>query len=116
MGHHPEMPNREALLLKKQKGKCIYCGLIFREGDLMEVDHIKPTSMRGKDEWINLQLLHRHCHDKKTAVDMIEIRKYRQSENLQKLSQEWDKVEWIWREDFPYIRNKSSVKSVVTNG
>ena len=116
MGHHPEMPNREALLLKKQKGKCTHCGLIFRESDVMEVDHIKPTSMKGKDEWKNLQLLHRHCHDKKTAVDMIGIQKYRQSENLQKLSQEWDKVEWIWREDFPYIRSKSSVKSVVTNG
>ena len=54
MGHHPEMPNREALLLKKQKGKCTHCGLIFRESDLMEVDHIKPISLGGKDEWNNL--------------------------------------------------------------
>ena len=106
MGHHPEMPNREALLLKKQKGKCTHCGLIFRESDLMEVDHIKPISLGGKDEWNNLQLLHRHCHDQKTAVDLIEIRKNQQSENLQKLSQEWNKVEWIWREDFPYIKTK----------
>jgi len=106
MGHHPEMPNREALLLKKQKGKCTHCGLIFRESDLMEVDHIKPISLEGKDEWNNLQLLHRHCHDQKTAVDLIEIRKNQQSENLQKLSQEWNKVEWIWREDFPYIKTK----------
>lgn len=43
---------------------------------------------------------------KKTAVDLIEIRKNQQSENLQKLSQEWNKVEWIWREDFPYIKTK----------
>ena len=67
----------------------------------MEVDQIKPISLKGKDEWENLQLLHRHCHDRKTAVDMIDILKHRQSENLQKLSQEWDKAEWIWREDFP---------------
>jgi RNA-directed DNA polymerase len=107
MGHHPEMPIREALLLKQQKGKCTHCGLIFREGDLMEVDHIKPISLQGKDEWRNLQLLHRHCHDVKTAVDLIDVRKRQQSENLQKLSQEWNKVEWIWIEDFPYIKNKS---------
>jgi RNA-directed DNA polymerase len=61
--------NREALLLKKQKGKCAHCGLTFREGDLMEVDHIKPISLGGKDEWKNLQLLHRHCHDIKTGSD-----------------------------------------------
>jgi RNA-directed DNA polymerase len=106
MGHHPEMPIREALLLKQQKGKCTHCGLIFREGDLIEVDHIKPISLQGKDEWRNLQLLHRHCHDVKTAVDLIDVRNRQQSENLQQLSQEWNKVDWIWTEDFPHIRNK----------
>jgi RNA-directed DNA polymerase len=35
----------------------------------MEVDHILPLSKGGKDEHKNLQLLHRHCHDKKTAND-----------------------------------------------
>ena len=69
MGRHPEMPNREAKLLKQQKGKCAHCGLTFREGDVMEVDHIIPKSIGGKDEWKNLQLLHRHCHDVKTASD-----------------------------------------------
>ena len=69
MGEHPEMSNREAKLLKRQKGKCTHCGLIFREKDVMEVDHIIPKSIGGKDEWKNLQLLHRHCHDVKTASD-----------------------------------------------
>jgi RNA-directed DNA polymerase len=69
MGKHPEMPNREAFLLKRQKGKCTHCGLIFQEDDLIEVDHIIPKSLDGKDEWKNLQLLHRHCHDVKTASD-----------------------------------------------
>ncbi|WP_310489158.1 HNH endonuclease [Chamaesiphon sp. VAR_69_metabat_338] len=69
MGRHPEMPNREAKLLRQQKARCTHCGLIFLEGDLMEVDHIIPTSIGGKDEWKNLQLLHRHCHDVKTASD-----------------------------------------------
>ena len=69
MGHHPEMPNRKALLLKQQKGKCRHCCLIFREGDVLEVDHKIPTCLGGKDEWKNLQLLHLHCHDVKTASD-----------------------------------------------
>lgn len=41
----------------------------------MEVDHIIPRTLGGKDEWKNLQLLHRHCHDEKTAIDLTEIRK-----------------------------------------
>jgi RNA-directed DNA polymerase len=69
MGKHPEMPSRKAYLLKKQKGKCTHCGLSFQEWDALEVDHIIPIALRGKDEYNNLQLLHRHCHDIKTASD-----------------------------------------------
>ena len=107
MGRHPELPNREALLLKQQKGKCTHCELTFRNGDLMEVDHIKPTALGGKDIWKNLQLLHRHCHDHKTTADLIEIRKKQHSDNLNKLSQLWDKVNWEWREDIPFINSRT---------
>ena len=69
MGKNPEMPTRVAKLLKAQKGKCPHGGLHFRSGDVMEVDHIIPKSKGGRDEYKNLQLLHRHCHDKKTAND-----------------------------------------------
>jgi RNA-directed DNA polymerase len=69
MGNNPEMPNRVAKLLKKQKGKCIHCGLFFREDDVMEIDHRIPKSQGGKDSYDNWQLLHRHCHDTKTAID-----------------------------------------------
>ena len=65
MGKHPEMPRRTASLLKKQKGKCTHCGLFFQDKDVIETDHIIPTASGGKDEYKNLQLLHRHCHDKK---------------------------------------------------
>ncbi|MDJ0535300.1 MAG: HNH endonuclease signature motif containing protein [Xenococcaceae cyanobacterium MO_207.B15] len=63
------MPKRTASLLKKQKGKCNLCGLTFKHGDVLEVDHIIPTSKGGKDTYKNLQLLHRHCHDEKTVTD-----------------------------------------------
>ncbi|MEM9541389.1 MAG: group II intron reverse transcriptase/maturase [Cyanobacteria bacterium P01_E01_bin.42] len=69
MGKHPEMPKQVAILLKRQKGKCAYCGHKFREEDVMERDHKIPTSQGGGFGLNNLQLLHRHCHDQKTAVE-----------------------------------------------
>ncbi|AMW30276.1 group II intron reverse transcriptase [Arthrospira platensis] len=62
-------PNRVAKLLKKQKGRCTWCGQYFAPSDLVEVDHIVPRSLGGKDEYKNLQLLHRHTRDDKTALD-----------------------------------------------
>jgi RNA-directed DNA polymerase len=69
LGKHPEMPTEKAKLLKKQKGKCNHCGLTFRDGDLLETDHIIPKSKGGKNDISNKQLLHRHCHDTKTTRD-----------------------------------------------
>jgi 5-methylcytosine-specific restriction endonuclease McrA len=63
-----------AKLLKTQKGKCTHCGLFFREEDVLEVDHIIPESKGGKDEYKNLQILHRHCHDAKTAKDGLAVK------------------------------------------
>jgi RNA-directed DNA polymerase len=69
LGRRPDVPTRVSKLLKKQQGTCWECGLYFREGDLMEVDHIIPLTIGGKDVFYNLQLLHRHCHDQKTIGD-----------------------------------------------
>jgi len=68
-GEYPETPTKVAKLLKEQKGICSHCGLYFTSTDIVEVDHITPKSLGGKDEYKNLQLLHRHCHDTKTASD-----------------------------------------------
>ena len=68
-GRYPGTPSSTAKMLKFQKGKCNYCGLYFKEEDLIEKDHIIPTSKGGKDTYNNLQLLHRHCHDKKSKTD-----------------------------------------------
>jgi RNA-directed DNA polymerase len=69
LGKHPQLSTTVARLLKVQKGKCKHCGLTFREGDLWEVDHVIPRSSGGESGYSNLQLLHRHCHDTKTASD-----------------------------------------------
>jgi RNA-directed DNA polymerase len=72
MREHPEASNRVKTLLKKQKGKCTICNLTFNSEDVLEIDHIKPRSQGGKDEYRNLQLLHRHCHDIKSSQDYKE--------------------------------------------
>jgi Retron-type reverse transcriptase len=64
-----DVPNKVASLLKKQKGKCTFCGQYFTPEDIAEIDHIIPTSLCGKNDYKNLQLLHRHCHDTKTSTD-----------------------------------------------
>ncbi len=69
LGHRPDVPQRAATLLKRQQGRCGWCKQYFRDGDQMEVDHIIPLVLGGKDVTVNWQLLHRHCHDHKTAAD-----------------------------------------------
>jgi RNA-directed DNA polymerase len=103
MGAYPEMPSRVASLLRQQKGKCVHCGLHFHSWDVLEVDHILPKALGGKDKWDNLQLLHRHCHDDKTAKDLIAIRKQSTSSNLEELAEYYSRFEWKWLDDIPLI-------------
>lgn len=103
MGAHPEMPKRRAYLLKRQKGKCTHCGFYFQEWDVMEVDHVIPRALSGKDEWKNIQLLHRHCHDEKTREDMIEIRKKETSKFFDRINKILDKYDWGWINDIPIM-------------
>lgn len=67
MGREPSTAPRVARLLKEQGGRCLECDLYFRSGDRMEVDHVRPRAQGGTGIRGNLQLLHRHCHDRKTA-------------------------------------------------
>lgn len=99
MGKNPDLPLRKAILLKQQKGKCKWCGYHFREEDILEEDHIIPTSLGGRDEYKNLQLLHGHCHDRKTALDLIEIRKNEISNSLKDLDKFYEKVNYLWIDD-----------------
>jgi RNA-directed DNA polymerase len=69
-----DIPARVSVLLKKQEGKCTECSLHFKFGDKMEVDHIHPKAAGGKDEYKNLQLLHKHCHDIKSRGDAEVLR------------------------------------------
>lgn len=55
----------KARLLQKQQGKCRWCGLNFKDGDVMETDHIDRN--RNNNALSNKILLHRHCHDERHA-------------------------------------------------
>ena len=69
IGKHPGVRKEVTTLLKGQKNKYASCGLTFRPTDLRSVDHIKPRSEGGRYTIRNKQLLHRYCHDTKTALD-----------------------------------------------
>ena len=75
MASYNRLPTRVSKLLKLQKGKCPYCQTGFQLDSVMEVDHITPRALGGKDIYNNLQLLHRHCHVSKTRTDQRLIKK-----------------------------------------
>src|SRR5258707_7777275 len=65
--HHPLTKTTLGKLLQKQQGKCRWCGLLFREEEQIEIDHITPKSEGGSEELSNKCALHRHCHDQRHA-------------------------------------------------
>lgn len=60
---------RQRKLIKRQNGYCTWCKTLFTEDSFVEVDHIIPRSLGGKDEYKNFQLLHKHCHIEKSRID-----------------------------------------------
>lgn len=71
LSNYVELSSTKQTLLKKQKGKCTHCGLHFHPEDITEVDHRIPKKEKGKNALSNYDLLHKHCHDEKTANDII---------------------------------------------
>ena len=70
MGKHPLLPGRIARLIQTQKGRCPECQLFFKSSDQWEIDHRIPKHQGGSQTFANLQLLHKHCHHKKTRTDL----------------------------------------------
>ncbi len=85
LGRYPGLTTRAAVLLKRQAGQCAWCKLYFRGGEeLREVDHITPQSRGGRETYANWQLLHRHCHDVKTAGDKSTVRGIQDKDRIAK--------------------------------
>lgn len=70
LGKFELLSARKQKLLKAQEMRCTMCKQPFVYFDHIEVDHIIPIHKGGKDTYGNLQLLHRHCHIRKTADDL----------------------------------------------
>ncbi len=107
MGKHPGMKDSIAKLLKKQKGKCNFCGLTFKPEDQIERDHIVPQRAGGHKYKDNLQLLHKHCHDAKTKNDLITVKRYKIKKAWEKVVKEFqnqfEKLDWQWKDDLPTL-------------
>ena len=58
--------------LARAGGKCQACGA---EEEALEVDHILPLCLGGKDETDNMQALCASCHGRKTRDDVRRLRK-----------------------------------------
>lgn len=74
MGRHPEINDKLASLLKKQQGKWAYCGLYFKEEDILAIVNNK-IALAGKIRHrMESKLLHQHCHDKTTKASLKIVR------------------------------------------
>jgi len=61
LGKDPTKPKRVTTLLKRQNGRCPYCGLRFMATEVMEVHHKDGNHRNNRhSNWV---LLHGHCHD-----------------------------------------------------
>ena len=65
LGRDPTKPERVIRLLKQQQGRCGICGLHLTTEDVMEIHH--RDGDRRNNRYINLLLLHAHCHDQAHA-------------------------------------------------
>lgn len=64
--------SRERKLLQIQKGFCPLCKNPIKD-TVVEIDHIIPKALGGKDNYKNWQLIHKHCHILKTQQDRKNI-------------------------------------------
>jgi RNA-directed DNA polymerase len=65
-GQYPTVSPRLATLLKRQGGRCPYCGLFFHPADQLAIDHLSGDRRDSRSD--NLQALHGHCHDAKSRT------------------------------------------------
>ncbi len=102
-GSHPELKPSTAKLLKKQNGKCNWCGLNLHDGDSIDTDHIVPKRAGGKNNQDNLQLLHKHCHLSKTYSDQLVIKLHKAKKEGEKTQKWFNNLNWHWVDDIPTL-------------
>jgi len=58
---HATLP-RYRLLFQRQKGRCPGCHQHLENGEETHIHHVTPKQHGGKDDLVNLRLVHRNCH------------------------------------------------------
>jgi RNA-directed DNA polymerase len=59
-----------ARLIKRQRSICPLCKAHFKEGDIIQKDHIIPVALGGKNNYQNLQAAHDYCHHTKSKLEL----------------------------------------------
>ena len=75
-GHRPISGSVRYEVLSRAKGRCELCG-ISNEEKMLEVDHIFPKSLGGKDELSNYQALCYSCNAAKRNTDDTDFRVFK---------------------------------------
>jgi RNA-directed DNA polymerase len=61
---HPLTTSRTAILLRRQRGKCTHCRLLFTDADTITVTQFTPPQGNGLTDLARMRALHHHCRDK----------------------------------------------------
>ena len=75
-GHRPISGSIRYQVLSRAKGRCELCG-ITNEQKMLEVDHIFPKSLGGKDDLSNYQALCYSCNAAKRNTDDTDFRLFK---------------------------------------
>jgi RNA-directed DNA polymerase len=86
-GKNPLIPPIKAKLIKDQKGLCGICGRLFLTGDIIEQDHKLAKALGGKNIRSNVHVVHDYCHREKTNQEILEIRRHRNRQHSDSLSE-----------------------------
>lgn len=114
--HHPMMNTEKAKLLHKQLGRCVWCGLLFRDEDVMETDH--KDRNRNNNHLSNKRLLHRHCHDEIHAKDQPKAEKRQTPKGKKEVTPQSSMEEDIDLEELQelYRKDAERMKSLTLKG
>jgi len=81
----------EQLLLQRQTGKCFICDKVIDpvlHAGQLDIDHIEPLDLGGRDEENNFALTHFSCNRSKGASDLRVARRMAEFEILQETARE----------------------------
>jgi RNA-directed DNA polymerase len=63
------MEDKKTYLKKLQKKKINECRLIFKESDILEIDHLLPRKLGDRKNMENLKLWNTLCPNTKTTIN-----------------------------------------------